>query len=380
MVVLVMTDLSSAFDTIDHSIMLHRFQHTFGITGQALKWIQSYIQDRTQSVAIGDSRSSQSKLAYGVPQGSVLGPMMYCMYTRPVGDIARSHGLSHHGYADDGQEYDIITAPAQWPEVSTKISDFVSELQDWMSRNMLKLNNDKFEFIIFHPKHHRIVAEDFTLCIGDHSYTPAGHVRNLGVNQDEALTMEKHVRTVSRSCYHQLRSISKIRQYITVDACRSLIQATVTSRLDYGNVLLYNLPKNLLNRLQMVQNASARLITRTSRRSHITPVLIDLHWLPIQYRAAYKVLLYVYKAVHGEAPAYICDLVEEYTPTRSLRSASQHLLKVQPARTVTYGSRSFCVCGPKLWNELPPHVRNAQSLVTYKKLLKTHLFKLAYNL
>ena len=375
-----MTDLSSAFDTIDHSIMLRRFEHSFGITGQALKWLQSYIQNRTQSVAIGTARSSPSKLAYGVPQGSVLGPMLYCMYTRPVGDIARHHDLSHHSYADDGQGYDVITAPSLWPETSSKISDFVCELQDWMSRNMLKLNNNKFEFIIFHPKHRHIVAEDFRLCIGENSYTPSRCVSNLGVNQDEALTMEKHVSRVSRSCYHQLRSISKIRQYITVDACRSLIQATVTSRLDYGNVLLHNLPKKSLKRLQMVQNASARLITRTSRRTHITPVLIGLHWLPIQYRTAYKVLLYVYKAVHGEAPAYICNLVEEYVPTRSLRSASQHLLKVPSPRTVTYGSRSFRVCGPQLWNELPPHVKNAQSLVAYKKLLKTHLFKLAYNL
>ena len=208
---------------------------------------------------------------------------------------------------------------------------------------MLKLNNDKFEFIIFHPKPQQIVAKDFTIAIGDDTFTPSIHVKNLGVNQDECLSMEKHVATVTKSCYHHIRSISKIRRYITVDACHSLIQATVTSRLDYGNVLLHNLPKALLRSLQMVQHASARLITGTSRRSHITPVLVELHWLPVEYRSAYKVLLYTYKSLHGETPSYISDLIEEYKPTRSLRSASQCLLKVPSARTVTYGSRSFCV-------------------------------------
>ena len=379
MVVLIMIDLSAAFDTLDHTILLKRFSHSFGIRGDALEWVQSYLTNRSQCVAINGSTSGDCQLEFGVPQGSVLGPKAYCMYTRPVGDIARHHGMLHHSYADDTQAYDVLELPSNWPETSEKLVACASELQAWMGKNMLKMNQEKFEFIIFHPRHHRLVAEDFAISIGGHSFLPAGHVKNLGVHQDRSLTMEKHVSAVIKSCYHQIRSIGRVRKYITVDACRSLVQSMVTSRLDYANTLLHNLPKVLLDRLQKVQNTSARLITKTSRSSHITPVLIQLHWLPVEYRSTYKVLLYTYKAVHGCAPLYICELVEEYVPRRALRSASRSLLKVPSSRTSTYGPRSFRVSAPKLWNELPEQLKLAPTLATYKRQLKTYLFKQAYG-
>jgi hypothetical protein len=248
-----------------------------------------------------------------------------------------------------------------------------------MDKNMLKLNQDKFEFAIFHPRQHRLDPHDFTIPIGGQALLPANHVKNLGVHQDKSLTMEKHVCSVIKACYHQIRSIGRLRKFITTDACQSLVQSMVTSRMDYANVILHNLPRSLINRLQLVQNTCARLITRTKRRDHITPVLVKLHWLPVEYRTAYKVLLYTYKALHGLAPQYICELVEAYKPTRSLRSASKSLLIVPTSRTSTYGSRSFRVSAPLLWNGLSEQLKQAPSLVSFKKQLKTCLFKQAYN-
>ena len=374
-----MIDLSAAFDTLDHSILLERFHHTFGITGQALRWIQSYLSGRTQCVAIEEATSRDCPLGFGVPQGSVLGPKEYCMYTRPVGDIARRHHMQHMTYADDTQAYDILVLPSEWSDTSTQIEACVEELQDWMKKNMLKLNHDKFEFIIFHPKHRPIHQQDYTITIGEKTFMPASYVRNLGVYQDKSLNMEKHVSSIIKTCYHQIRSIGKVRKFITVDACRSLVQSLVTSRLDYANILLHNLPKSLVNRLQLVQNTCACLITRTSRRNHITPILVDLHWLPVQYRIMYKVLLYTHKALHGHAPQYIRDLIVPYRPTRNLRSARRSLLVVPTPRTSTYGGRSFRVTAPQLWNELPEDLKLSPSLVSFKQNLKTHLFKLAYH-
>jgi len=145
--------------------------------------------------------------------------------------------------------------------------------------------------------------------------------------------MEKHTASVVRSCYHQIRCIGRIRKYITTDACKSLVQSNAISRLDYCNVLLHKLPKALLTRLQLVQNTCARLVTGTSRRDHITPVMIQLHWLPVEHRATYTVLFYTFKALNGLAPPYISNLIEQYWPTRSLRSASQSLRRVPPSRT-----------------------------------------------
>jgi hypothetical protein len=360
--------------------LLERFHHAFGIKEQALAWVKSYLSGRTQCVAVDDKMSSECVLEFGVPQGSVLGPKEYCMYTKPVADIARRHNMLHHTYADDTQAYSVLELPSEWTETSAHIIACMKDLKFWMDSNMLKLNQEKFEYIIFHPKTHRINNRDYTITIDDNLFVPSESVRNLGVCQDKSLTMEKHVATVVKSCYYQIRCISKIRKYITTDACKSLVQSNVISRLDYCNVLLHKLPKALLTRIQLVQNTCARLVTGTGRRDHITPVMIQLHWLPVEQRVTYKVLLYTFKAINGLAPSYISDLIVQYQPTRSLRSAGQSLLRVPSCRTVTYGSRSFRVAAPTLWNALPEDLRHIQTVAAFKKLLKTHLFRLAYQL
>ncbi len=379
MVVLVMLDLSAAFDTIDHGILLDRLQHSFGIESLALEWFRSYFNNRTQSVAVGDLQSEPVVLQHGVPQGSVLGPKAYCMYTKPVTKIIRQHNFLYHCYADDSQSYISIKPSDNWDTTSTRIQNCVSEVRGWMSSNMLKLNQDKTEVIIFHPKHRANPFADMSLTIDNCALPLATQVRNLGVNQDCHLTMEAQVNTICRSCYFHLRNISSIRQYITTDACRTIVQATVTSRLDYANSLLYGLPQNLMGRLQRLQNVAARIITRTPKRDHITPVLLSLHWLPVEYRPKFKILVFTYKALAGTAPMYICELVEQQRPTRTLRSSSRSLLSVPQTRTVTYGERSFRSAAAALWNQLPEHIKQAKTLQIFQKRLKTYFFREAFS-
>ena len=147
-------------------------------------------------------------------------------------------------------------------------------------------------------------------------------MKNLGVYFDTSLIMERQVNAISKACYYQIRNIGQIRRYITLDACKTLAHALITSRLDYGNALLYGLPSTLMTRLQKVHNSSARLVTRTHKREHITPVLNSLHWLPVIYRSQYKILMYTFKALQGTVPQYLEELVIPYQPTRSLWSDS----------------------------------------------------------
>ena len=331
-VALIMLDLSAAFDTLDHDVMLKRLSSSQGIVSGALEWLRSYFCNRKQSVAVDSATSDDVTLEYGVPQGSVLGPKSYSMYTLPLATILQKHHMLYMTYADDSQSYTIIKPEMNWSTSAASIVDCVADISSWMSANFLKPNEEKTEFIIFRPRRQPLSPQDYSIQIGGNTLTPVSHVRNLGVIQDSCLTMERQVNNISRTCYHHIRNIGKIRRSITTDACRTLVQATVTSRLDYGNVLLYGLPSSLLNRLQRVQHAAARLISRTPKRDHITPVLIQLHWLPVEYRLRYKVLLYTYKALHGTAPSYICDLVQRQQPTRALRSASKSLLCVPKSR------------------------------------------------
>ena len=142
-----------------------------------------------------------------------------------------------------------------------------------------------------------------------------------------------------------------------------MVHAFITSQLDYCNSLLYGVSKTQLDRLQSLQNAAARLVSRTRKFDHIPPVLIDLHWLPVDARINFKILLTAFKTIHRFAPLYLIDLLEIYTPVRDLRSAdSLRLVPPHGKFNKAYGQRAFSVCAPALWNSLPPVIRNARSV------------------
>ena len=147
--------------------------------------------------------------------------------------------------------------------------------------------------------------------------------------------------------------------------------------LDWILAIVYctGLPEYSLSKLQMVQNTAARLVSKTKKSDHITPVLAALHWLPIKYRIVFKILLITFKALNGLALNYICELLHQYQPTRSLRSSTRHLLSVPRSHTTTYGDRAFSVSAPKLWNSLSIEIRLSTSLNSFKTSLKTFLFK-----
>ena len=135
--------------------------------------------------------------------------------------------------------------------------------------------------------------------------------------------MVEHVDKICKTSYYHLRNISKIRKYITEETTEILVHAFVSSKLDYCNSLLYGLPKHMISSLQSVQNTAARIVTLTKKFDHITPVLIQLHWLPVHFRILFKVLLLVYKALNGMAPLYITELLSYRTCSRTLRSTDQ---------------------------------------------------------
>ena len=193
------------------------------------------------------------------------------------------------------------------------------------------------------------------------------------------MTMRSHIAATCKSCFYHLRNIRSIRPCLTVKAAEALVHACITSRLDYCNSLLHGTPKYAIAQLQHVQNCAARLIAGVHKFDHITPVLQRLHWLPVQLRVEFKVLLLVFKALHGMAPKYVCDLLQEAQPSRCLRSSSQGFLYIPRTNLVSAGDRAFSVTGPKLWNRLPEAIRKSSSITVFKQNLKTHLFKQYYQ-
>ena len=154
-----------------------------------------------------------------------------------------------------------------------------------------------------------------------------------------------------------------------------MIHALVTSRLDYCNAVLYGLPASLTNKMQRLQNTCARMVTRTRRRDHITPVLIKPHWLPVRRRIEYKIVSRTYRAIHRQAPKYLCDMLPLYQLARALRSQSTLTLAVPRSRTKTYGDRCFPKAAELLWNSLPASLRDQNSIAAFQRDLKTFLFR-----
>ena len=244
------------------------------IKGTALSWFKSYLSDRFQFVHVNDESSVHSKVNYGVPQGSVLGPILFTLYMLPLGNIIRNHSVNFHCYADDSQLY-LSIKPDETNQLA-KLQACLKDLKTWMTRNFLLLNADKTEVIVLGPKHHRnkIITDIATL--DGFSLASSDTVRNLGVIFDQDLSFNSHIKQTSRTAFFHLRNISKIRHILSQTDAEKLVHAFVTSRLDYCNSLLSGCSKKSLRSLQLIQNAAARILTGTRTREHITSVLASL--------------------------------------------------------------------------------------------------------
>ncbi len=342
-----------------------------------MAWFRSYLAPRQQIVVVGDEKAESQLLQYGVPQGSALGPKLYPMYTMPIGRILKANGLDHHSYVDDTQAYNTFV-PCPTSDKSEGIEAVERGLdlaRSWFEMNMFKLNNEKTEVIAITLKTRASVRLSITL--GDCVIESKPCIRDLGVNIDNTLSMEPQVNQVCRCASYHLRNIGSVRRYLSTDATKSLVQGLVTSSLDYCNALLVGLPMCLTVRLQLqrVQSSAARVISRTSKRQHISPVLISLYWLPVSARIEYNVLPYVYKALLGIAPGCLDELIQPKVPSRFPRSNSTVQVIEPRTRTKAYGERSLRYAAARLWDGLPQHMRPVTTLNSFKKSLKTYLFK-----
>ena len=374
-VILLLLDLSAAFDTINHDMLLKRLSD-IGIRGAALAWFESYLTNRNQFVKIGPASSDQCSLHHGVPQGSVLGPVLFSVYMLPLAKIIQHYGLNGHYYADDTQIYFSFRRPNESAATET-LTNCCNAIRAWMKSNMLKLNDSKTEMVVFAPRS-QPVSDDLCVSVGESTIHPSTSVRNLGCVMDQRMCMNAQINAICKSGFYHLRNIRRIRRYLSKEVTEQLVHAFVTSRLDFCNALLTGIQQQHLRKLQHVQNAAARVVCELSQRTSTSGALKDLHWLPVTQRIKYKVSILTYRALQGLAPPYLGELLHPYQSARDLRSADDNLLVVPRTKHVTLGDRAFCHAAPVLWNSLPYQLRNARTLELFKSALKTHLFNEAY--
>ena len=370
-------DLSAAFDTIDHQILLSRLNSVFGIQSTALQWFHSYLSDRYQSTSVNNSSSSPSQLMYGVPQGSVLGPILFVLCTTPLSDIIANQSVNHQLFADDTQ----LQKSAPLSEVTNltkELNACTDDIKTWMTENQLKLNDGKTEALLF-PFSSSLKPSTVSLSdpitLGSHNIPFSDSARNLGFILDSKLSMKKHIIKICQTAYFELKRISSIRRFLTKDATKTLVTSYILSRLDYCNCLLMGTPNSVIEPLQKIKNFAARLVLLEPRHHHSTPLLEKLHWLPISERIKYKVACMCFSAINGSGSAYLSELLHDYTPSRTLRSSSDtRMLEIQQYKRETHGFRNSSCFGPHIWNSLPQDLRHCSTLSSFKVKLKTSLF------
>ena len=364
----ILLDLSAAFDTVEHAALLDTLWYDLGIRGKVYEWFVSFLSNRKQAVSVDGHKSSFKENPFGVPQGSVLGPVLFNVYVRSLIGVLEKAGYSAHGYADDHQALFEFTIEFQVYAIKYAIPHCLDIISKWMNKHFLKLNPTKSQVIIFHPKSlsNQLVFE--RLRLSDGSYIPISReVHNLGVILDSELTFSPQISSTISTGYQLIRNIAPIRKYLSTDHVKTLVNSIIVAKVDNGNSLLYGISSHNTGRLQKFQNSCARLIFRKSKYDHVSEILNELHWLPAEARPYFKLICYVYKCIHDLAPSYLSELIV-------VRRDHDLSLNV-PRRSTMIGDRAFSSAGPRLWNALPVEIRLCNTFDKFKRQLKHFLFR-----
>ena len=323
--VLALLDFSSAFDTIDHCMLVHRFYANFGFTDTVRQWFSSYLTDRTNYVSSSNHCSAFAPVHSGVPQGSVLGPIPLAIYIEPLSAIIDSHSIIDHSFSDDLQLH--MSAPHdEISELLHSMQSCIGDVKAWATANMLNLNDNKTELMLVtsrRTKHLHNLPTSIT--IGNAQIPFKQSVKNLGITLDCHLSMKAHVFNIARACYFELRRLSYISGFLTRTATATLVSAFVLSRIDYSNTLLFGSTHEVTSHLQRIQNYAARVILRLPMSSNLTTHLILLHWLPVKVRNTYNIgcLRYHCTAVLRHHMSMTCCRKSHRTPTTLAPASSQ---------------------------------------------------------
>ena len=385
-VVMLLLDLSAAFDTIDHAKLLHKLKNNFGISQTAHKWFESYLSNRHCQTKVNNELSEWLLVKLGVPQGSILGPILFIMYTKELESIASDYGLQLHLYADDNQLYSKFKSNSVFNTLAN-VSNCMVSIKLWMNNHFLKLNQSKTEILFIQSNYSRNYShEDIIkepILIDSTNVTPSTSAKILGVYFDHRMSMTKHVNETCKSCYIHLRNIRQLGSRLSTKVKLILVQSLVLSRLDYCNNLLYRCSQFFIKKLQKVQNCAVRLIFNLRRRTSTSRYLKRLHFLPVKFRIIYKITLLVFKCLNNMAPKYLKEklTLRSGIHTYLRKDDDFYLLNIPNINSnqLSHKCKAFSYCGPTLWNDLPFHIRCVTSLKEFKSKLKTHYFTIAFE-
>lgn len=297
-----------------------------------------------------------------------MGGPLFTSYTYPLSLLLTDSGVRYHTYADDTQLYQTYTLD----ESQDDISQLLETVTNWMRNHHLKLNGDKTVVKVFNR----------TTRIQDISLPQLPppteeNVRDLGFLLDTTMSLKPQIDQVCKTLNYYLYQIRSIRDKLDVQTAKQLVNWLVLSRLNTFISLYHDLPRTLLNRLQLLLNRAARVIYKLPRHAHITEALKKLGWLSVETRAKERLLILTHQTLKTNSPAYLAELLSPYEPARALRSGDMNLLRIPRTRS-RWGDRAFSCAAPKLWDSLPDWLRSIETTPQFKHALRNYLLQIEF--
>ena len=367
--IVIFLDLSAAFDTIDPEKLLQILHDELGIGGVALEWFRSFLVGRTQRVKIEDEFSDSLEVPCGTPQGSVLGPPLFNINVRSQPKVFQHCKFNTSSFADDSNGRRSFALTFQFEVLSKEVPNCMHQIVRWSHAHFMKINPDKTELLLLYPPSLNREVLIKGILFEDQCIRFSEFVKNVGVWIDKNLNLGQHVNNIVSHCYKILKDIARIKKNLERNHVENLVHAVITSRLDYCNCLLMNISKENLYKLQKVQNSAARLVLGLRRRQSARAALRELHWLNVEARIIFKVLLLVFKVIKGQCSDNLTFQFKAFNGR-----PNDFLLLKTPNFNTKYGKRIFEYNGSRLWNALPVDIRMVEDVGTFKTKIKTLLF------
>ena len=345
-------DLKKAFDTVSHRLLLKKL-HSYGITGHTLQWFESYLKNRSQAVNINSTLSDFKDINIGIPQGSILGPLLFIVFVNSLPDSVKCKCVM---YADDTT---LLTSSSDPVTLEFELKQNLDMVANWFKSNQLTLNIKKTKLMMFGTWQNLSKFKNISLTYDDNDIEIVDKFKYLGVVFDPHLSWSEHVNHMSSNISKRIGVIRRIKHYLPCSTVNLLAKAMVFPLFDYCSPVWSNFTANHHNHLQILQNKLARVLLHADIRTTIDKMMEDLNWVKLDCRWNHQLLIVTFKCLKEMAPVYLssCFTFTHSAHGRTTRSQCSNTLVVPPWN-ITAGKRTFHYRAASLWNRLPVDVRS----------------------
>jgi hypothetical protein len=373
----VFLDLSKAFDLIDHELLLSKLS-AYKFHENSIKWFQSYLGGRTQKVSVANVLSESKSISCGVPQGSVLGPLLFIIFINDM-PLSTQHSTTNM-FADDSS---ITYSSGSISDVTNALNEDLSQIEQWCSQNSMKINTTKTKamFITSHAKNKAVLNSDNQIQLANENIEISNSEKLLGVHIDSKLTWHIHVENTLKKCNSLLYLLGRIKYYLSIPMRKLYFNSYILPHLDYCCTIWGNCNSDLINSVICFQKRAARLILDVNIDTSSETLFKELRWMKFDERIKFKKAIMMYKVCNKIAPDYLQQKFTYVSDIHSKNLRSQVLNSIYvPKPNLEISRKTFTYSGSKIWNSLPDTVKNASTVQEFKAKYLDFTYNLPYSL